>query len=197
MHTHTFPSTVHFGVSSVSCFKRWCSSVQCACNTFFFCLKKIWRPPQLTAAWDSTRLPCRTFIYPNQNLDVNKRDSFLQKIKQNNPKTKRKIDITHKNWPFKCPPLILWSIVKIFAAGITPMSRLLFALESVSTWSLQGDGEEAENRGGDRADGGRAAPGGRGEETPAVRVQLLRSAPPLHHRHPERPGLLHLLRYSL
>lgn len=62
---------------------------------------------------------------------------------------------------------------------------------------LQGDGEETENRGGDRADGGRAAPGGRGEEAPAVRLQVLRAAPPLHHRHPQRPGLLHLLRHPV
>lgn len=62
---------------------------------------------------------------------------------------------------------------------------------------LQGDGEEAENRRGDRADGGRAAPGGRGEEAAAVRLQVLRAAAPLHHRHPERPGLLHLLRYPV
>lgn len=70
-------------------------------------------------------------------------------------------------------------------------------LTSVLTWLLQSDGEETENRGGDRADGGWAAPRGRGEETPAVRLQLLRSAPPLHHRHHERPGLLHLLRYPV
>ncbi len=49
----------------------------------------------------------------------------------------------------------------------------------------------------DRADGGRAARAAAAEESAAVRLHVLRAPAPLHHRHHERPRLLHLVRDPL
>ena len=54
--------------------------------------------------------------------------------------------------------------------------------------------EEAEAWGHHRADGGWEAHGNAREESPVVRLYLLRAAPEVHHCHHERTGILHFLR---
>ena len=74
-----------------------------------------------------------------------------------------------------------------------PNPRVLASPRSAA----QGAGEEAGRRGDHRADGGWEAPGGAREEGAPVRLHVLWPAASLHHRHHERPGLLHLLRHPL
>lgn len=78
----------------------------CMQYIYFFASRKYGGPP---AAWDSARLLCRICIYPNQNLDVNKRDSFLQKNKTT-PKQNEKTIHNTQNWPFKSTPPLHFTV---------------------------------------------------------------------------------------